>query len=432
MKTPDATPALLSAAPIKIKVDLRLIRRGPPEDEFNGVKFRVEAPSSSHGVWALVPEIGPAIRLWVSEETLRSGTWEYAPTDADAARSPADDTHAGPMPAAQMGEIRARASEPLSCATTIAYSAGEAKALLREATRDRAALLAHLDALTQRAVDGEALGREARASHMDWSEDTASVWPFLTEKVRGDYCRTAIHVHAIGYAARASEGEAERAESAKLALFVNTALADECAALRAIAADPKAHAAEAVAQEKALHDLEVEGLDVTIARLTAELDATRADAATDRLLCQAATDHVRDREEMITLLREQVDERDASLRTETTMKEQVQDQLVEMRGKHREAWERAERLTAELAEARAAVEAFRALPGYPHTEGVTPAMVKLRLEANGAQKEREAIVERVRRLAAEGAPGMPEDGDETLVDWIATQIEARATEGRQG
>ena len=48
------------------------------------------------------------------------------------------------------------------------------------------------------------------------------------------------------------------------------------------------------------------------ARLTAELAEARAAAATERLLCQAATEHVRDREELITRLREQVADRDAT------------------------------------------------------------------------------------------------------------------------
>ena len=314
-------------------------------------------------------------------------------------------------------------------------------------------LLAHLDALTPRAVvDGEALGREARASHMDWSEDTASVWPFLTEKVRGDYCRTAIHVHAIGYAAGAvamtGEGDDPGTEGAVLILMKrhDGELHEAHAAGRNEGEAERVRLAALLAAEHESAGVAIEGQqieiarlteecdaervavlerDATIARLTAELDATRADAATDRLLCQAATDHVRDREEMITLLREQVDERDASLRTETTMKEQVQDQLVEMRGKHREEWERAERLTAELAEAQAAVDAFRALPGYPHTEGVTPAMVKLRLEVNGAREERDAILHDIYAL-----PGAREYSGERAT--IVRAIHSRATEGRQG
>ena len=72
--------------PLEIKVDLRFIRRGPPDDEFNGVRFRVEAPSTTSCVWALVPEVGPAIRLWVSEDALRSGPWEYAPAEDDGLR----------------------------------------------------------------------------------------------------------------------------------------------------------------------------------------------------------------------------------------------------------------------------------------------------------------------------------------------------------
>lgn len=78
-------------------------------------------------------------------------------------------------------------------------------------------------------------------------------------------------------AGEAPDGEAERAEAAKLALFVSKALSDECIALRAIAADPKAHAADLVAQEKALHALEVEERDAAIARLQAEL-ATEQEA----------------------------------------------------------------------------------------------------------------------------------------------------------
>lgn len=217
-----------------------------------------------------------------------------------------------PLPPAHLAEIRARAR--------LLHSEGAAW----HAVDDRRALLAHLDALTPRApVDGEALGREARASHMDWSEDTASVWPFLTEKVRGDYCRTAIHVHAIGYAARASEGEAL------------PYICPCCYHQRG--------------------------------------DEVPADGRSTR-------------EEMAATIA---------------------------------------RLTAELAEARAAVEAFRALPGYPHTEGVTPAMVKLRLEANGAREERDAILHDIYAL-----PGAREYSGERAT--IVRAIRSRATEGRQG
>lgn len=133
------------------------------------------------------------------------------------------------LPPAHLAEIRERADAPLRPMP----DAEKRAEYFGQAVSDRAALLAHLDALTPRApVDGEALGREARASHMDWSEDTASVWPFLTEKVRGDYCRTAIHVHAIGHAAGRSEGEAERAEQSATIARLTTELAEARDTLR--------------------------------------------------------------------------------------------------------------------------------------------------------------------------------------------------------
>lgn len=52
----------------------------------------------------------------------------------------------------------------------------------------------------------------------------------------------------------------------------------------------------------------------------------------------------------------------------------------------------------------------------------------VRAKEDGARVERERIVERVRRWAAEGAEGMPEAGDETVVDWIASEIERGAVD----
>jgi hypothetical protein len=69
------------AAPRPVTVGVLFIRRGPPEDEYNGVRFRVEARSSSGIMWALVPTVGPMIRLWASDDDLRSGGWERDAAD---------------------------------------------------------------------------------------------------------------------------------------------------------------------------------------------------------------------------------------------------------------------------------------------------------------------------------------------------------------
>ena len=226
------------------------------------------------------------------------------------------------LPPAHLAEIRERADAPLRPMP----DAEERAEYFGQAVSDRAALLAHLDDLTPRAaVDGEALGR---GLYMEIHGATPghdymlALWSEWNHSTREAWTRAALALHAIGYAARASEGEAERMR---------------------------------------LQD----ALDLATADIGAEEDAQAEDAATIA------------------------------------------------------------RLTAELAEARAAVEAFRALPGYPHTEGVTPAMVKLRLEANGAREERDAILHDIYAL-----PGAREYSGERAT--IVRAIRSRATEGRQG
>lgn len=194
------------------------------------------------------------------------------------------------LSAARLAEIRERHAVAMRY---LSIQRSEMGKWLSDALSDREKLLAHLDALTPRApVDGEALGRllaGIMADHLGVDGDplgynagALALYRRGIAAAREEAVEDRTAAREEGHAAGRSEGEAERAEAAKLALFVNAALSDECAALRAIAADPKAHAAEAVAREKALHDLEVEGLAAEIARLTAELAEARVEAEENR------------------------------------------------------------------------------------------------------------------------------------------------------
>lgn len=195
----------------------------------------------------------------------------------------------------------------------------------------------HLAALTPPAApDGEALGRAVadvvEAHDYRPAHDDPGIGPAVLTRSMCERIGTALH--AIGYAAGRSEGEAERA--AERARFEDDAA------------------------------IERDDADAEIARLTAELAEARATLAS---------------------VRERHEEERADLQCEIAQGESM------------------------LASAAADHEAAR---------------------RDGAREERAAIVEQIRQWAAEGAPGMPEDGDETLVDWIATEIEGRPRGEGQG
>jgi uncharacterized small protein (DUF1192 family) len=80
------------------------------------------------------------------------------------------------------------------------------------------ALLAHVDALTPRDVDAEALGREVRRVWIEWAKEQPLPkpswlvpWEGLSEPDRDVDRRIGTALYVIGYAAGRIEGEAERA-----------------------------------------------------------------------------------------------------------------------------------------------------------------------------------------------------------------------------
>ena len=219
-------------------------------------------------------------------------------------------------------------------------------------SRSLLASRAHLDALTGPVPDdgGEALGRE-HYLRLHGAELCASVWPTLPAEVRARFVAAAIALYQRGRAAGRSEGEAIGRAQRETAIEIRDATIDgqaaEIARLTeelAIVADRMKRAEGAQAQlDRALASCETYRAEIE--RLTAERDTAHDEyiEATERADIAVAR--------VGNLAAELVEAR-ATLRTETTIKEQVQDELVAMRLKRREEWERAERLTAELAEVR--------------------------------------------------------------------------------
>ncbi len=83
-----------------------------------------------------------------------------------------------------------------------------------EVSEELAMVRAHLDALTPRApVDGEALGFALFIGDMRETDNRATreAWAQMDPDPKAEYVSRALDLHAIGYAAGRNEGEAERA-----------------------------------------------------------------------------------------------------------------------------------------------------------------------------------------------------------------------------
>lgn len=181
----------------------------------------------------------------------------------------------------------------------------------------RHVLIAHVDALQKSATANgdEALGMALWQKIARWI-------PVGSPALRVALTDAARDIRAIGLAAGRSEGEAERGQ-------LQAIIDGEREGYQELIVKRDAEIAhltterDALAKQLDLGPAEVVTLaawgeeKAKSASLTAELAEARAAAATERLLCQAATDHVRDREAMITRLREQVAERDATIARRT-------------------------------------------------------------------------------------------------------------------
>ena len=106
------------------------------------------------------------------------------------------DTKPAPLSAARLAEIRE------------ADAAGPGPWATMDAFHDRRSLLAHVDALTPRAVDGDALGFGLFIGDMRETDNRATreAWAQMEPEPKAEYVSRALALVAIGYAAGCSEG----------------------------------------------------------------------------------------------------------------------------------------------------------------------------------------------------------------------------------
>jgi len=260
-----------------------------------------------------------------------------------------------------------------------------------EAIADRAALLAHLDALTPRAVvDGEALGR---GLYIEINPGGEQAWPHYAESFRERYIAAALALHAIGYAAGAvamtGEGDDPGTEGAVYILMErhDRELHEAHAAGRSEGEAERVRLSALLAAEHESAGVAIEGQQIEIARLTAALEAERA-------------------------------------------RRPVEEAAIA------EAQRELDATRAELAEARAAIasaangsiddiEAARRF-GY-HERDAEVAAARL----DGAREEREECA-RIADAASRYNANRPANTQPSAAYKIADAIRARATEGRQG
>jgi len=319
------------------------------------------------------------------------------------------------LPPARLAEIRERADAPLRPMP----DAEERAEYFGQAIADRAALLAHLDALTPRAVvDGEALGRGLfeHMSALAWPNGRGEIggpgWDGLREDSRSYYIAAALALHAIGYAAGAvamtGEGDDPGTEGAVLILMKrhDGELHEAHAAGRSEGEAERVRLSALLAAEHESAGVAIEGQQIEIARLTAALEAERA-------------------------------------------RRPVEEAAIA------EAQRELDATRAELAEARAAVEAFQrgsgCVDGYTigealakigaslnrtPTEGIPDAIERIKKEKaaarrDGAREEREECA-RIADAASRYNANRPANTQPSAAYKIADAIRARATEGRQG
>jgi hypothetical protein len=126
-----------------------------------------------------------------------------------------DDKTPGPTPAllsaARLAEIRERASSATR-RTDGSHDGGIAGRAMRFVDDDVPALLAHIDALAPRAVDGDALGFALFIGDMRETDNhaTREAWAQMEPDPKAEYVSRALAIHAIGHAAGRGEGEAAR------------------------------------------------------------------------------------------------------------------------------------------------------------------------------------------------------------------------------
>lgn len=236
----------------------------------------------------------------------------------------------------------------------------EANARFIAASReDVPALLRHVAALSAPLPEdgGEALGRELFANIVDLDRSEEYWAAKLTDSGRARFVEIAIGLYQRGHAAGALLREP-------------------------IEASLRAAAIDAMDQRDAR--------DATIARLTAELEVTRADGA--RV----------ERDVAVAALKAEIG---GCVTPGTDYERGLLMAIKIIRAGNAEGDKAREEQDRRREEKRIA-----------------------RAKEDGARVERERIVERVRRWAAEGAEGMPEAGDETVVDWIASEIERDAVD----